>query len=584
MKTIKYRLLIGILITCTFFSGCNDSFEEVNRSGLTDDPFYKTELGVRSLVNSCYSFTRLFYGKEHGWAFSDTGTDIFLRGGDCKTSQYSDYQSGLNSEDAINKQFWDMMYHALNTCNTAILRVNECKELKEVDKKQLSGEVHFIRALFLHLIVETWGGVYLTTEPSTSISMNVQRSSIEDFYNLIIEDLEYAVDNCAVQKHLSGRITQYAAKAILSRVLLYRASADYIKSPDKNADYQASAKYAKEIINSNVFSLWNDYTTAWSMNNAEGSANSEVVWYVDYADDEIQNRDLWNWSTNNGSIYYDLGGGWGGFGGSKGHITFTMKYDNQPGMERDILNGRPFQRFMPSYYLLSLFDENKDQRWKGSFKTVWIANSEKNIDKNIYPRMEIGDTAIYTYKGVATQAMKDAAEGKYLLYDVSKVYDVNNNYMPLSRGQWCQPSKYIDDKRATIFQEWSSRDMIVVRLAELYLIASEAELGLGNKAEALKYLNDLRRIRALAGKEDEMRIKESELNIDFILDERARELFAEQNRWFDLKRTGTLLNRVKQHNPDAAQNIKEHHIWKPIPQTFLDAIDNSAEFGQNEGY
>lgn len=70
----------------------------------------------------------------------------------------------------------------------------------------------------------------------------------------------------------------------------------------------------------------------------------------------------------------------------------------------------------------------------------------------------------------------------------------------------------------------------------------------------------------------------------FILDERARELGGEQQRWFDLKRTGKLLERVKAYNPDAKVNIKEHHLLRPIPQTQLDAIINKEEFGQNAGY
>ena len=91
-------------------------------------------------------------------------------------------------------------------------------------------------------------------------------------------------------------------------------------------------------------------------------------------------------------------------------------------------------------------------------------------------------------------------------------------------------------------------------------------------------------IRASNGKEAAMEIKPEQLTLDFILDERARELGGEQQRWFDLKRTGKLLERVKAYNPDAKVNIKEHHLLRPIPQTQLDAIINKEEFGQNAGY
>ena len=81
-----------------------------------------------------------------------------------------------------------------------------------------------------------------------------------------------------------------------------------------------------------------------------------------------------------------------------------------------------------------------------------------------------------------------------------------------------------------------------------------------------------------------MEIKPEQLTLDFILDERARELGGEQQRWFDLKRTDKLLERVKAYNPDAKVNIKEHHLLRPIPQTQLDALITKDEFGQNAGY
>jgi Glycosyl Hydrolase Family 88/SusD family len=65
-------------------------------------------------------------------------------------------------------------------------------------------------------------------------------------------------------------------------------------------------------------------------------------------------------------------------------------------------------------------------------------------------------------------------------------------------------------------------------------------------------------------------------NIDVILDERARELCGEQQRWFDLKRTGKLIERVTRYNDVAGENIKNFHILRPIPQPQLDAITNKT--------
>ena len=74
------------------------------------------------------------------------------------------------------------------------------------------------------------------------------------------------------------------------------------------------------------------------------------------------------------------------------------------------------------------------------------------------------------------------------------------------------------------------------------------------------------------------------MDINTILDERAIELCGEQQRWFDLKRTHKLVERVKAYNAQAKDNIKEFHYYRPIPQAQLDAVSNKTEFLQNEGY
>lgn len=97
-------------------------------------------------------------------------------------------------------------------------------------------------------------------------------------------------------------------------------------------------------------------------------------------------------------------------------------------------------------------------------------------------------------------------------------------------------------------------------------------------------INKVRRRAALPGHLADMEITDAAVTMDFILDERARELAGEQWRWIDLKRTGKLEERVKLHNPQAAGNIAPHHNVRPIPQTQLDAVTNKDEFKQNPVY
>ena len=82
-----------------------------------------------------------------------------------------------------------------------------------------------------------------------------------------------------------------------------------------------------------------------------------------------------------------------------------------------------------------------------------------------------------------------------------------------------------------------------------------------------------------------MEITVDQLNMDFILEERARELLGEMQRWFDLVRTGTLVERVKQYNPDGALTIQPYHVLRPIPNDQIDRTEGgNAAFPQNPGY
>ncbi|UFH57128.1 RagB/SusD family nutrient uptake outer membrane protein [Spirosoma sp. KNUC1025] len=145
-------------------------------------------------------------------------------------------------------------------------------------------------------------------------------------------------------------------------------------------------------------------------------------------------------------------------------------------------------------------------------------------------------------------------------------------------------SKFMDPTRASLNEAQSARDVFVIRLAEVYLIAAEAQMKLGNLQAAADYINVVRTRAAKSGKSAAMQITSAEVTLDFILDERARELAGEQIRWFDLKRTGKLLDRVRADAPDNAVNIQEYHVLRPIPQTQLDAVTNKTEFTQNQGY
>ena len=106
----------------------------------------------------------------------------------------------------------------------------------------------------------------------------------------------------------------------------------------------------------------------------------------------------------------------------------------------------------------------------------------------------------------------------------------------------------------------------------------------GNGNAAVEYINTIRRRAAYPGKESEMEITAADVDIDYILDERAREFYGEYKRWLDLKRTGKLIERYKLYNEEGQRlnYINAHHLLRPIPAKQLTRTSN--DMGQNEGY
>lgn len=122
-------------------------------------------------------------------------------------------------------------------------------------------------------------------------------------------------------------------------------------------------------------------------------------------------------------------------------------------------------------------------------------------------------------------------------------------------------------------------DVAIMRAAEVYMIAAEANVMLGNASAAAQYLKPLRDRAARTGVAPAL----SNPTEQDILDEYAREFVGEHMRWPVLKRHDAIKNAITNHNTRAASNWKDAYVWRPIPQLFLDQISNKEEFGDN-GY
>src|SRR5690606_13746611 len=191
--------------------------------------------------------------------------------------------------------------------------------------------------------------------------------------------------------------------------------------------------------------------------------------------------------------------------------------------------------------------------------------------------MSVGDTAYVILPYAVTDEYK--ASKPYKVMDINDYYNGEN---PTGALQiYPKLNKWNDPNRESINANSGTRSVIEIRLAEMYLIAAEALMKLNRSAEGVKFINRVRERAAWPGKEEQMKITASQLDLDFILNERALELGGERLRWADLKRTGKLIERVKLYNPAGRNNIREKFLLRPIPSNMIDRLTNKDEFPQN---
>ncbi|SEM92943.1 Starch-binding associating with outer membrane [Chitinophaga rupis] len=567
MKLHINKMVLLLMATCTI-TACTKKLDEYNPGGATVESLFNTPEGFESAVTATYTYNRSLFGKEEGYALLEAGTDIWTNAafngntginGIFPNTPLTTYQGLISDNLWVNTNLWVPCYAAINLCNTGLKHINDAG-LADTRKLVLEGELRCMRAWYYYLLAEAFGPVNFTLEPTEGMLTTANRTPVEKIYEQIFADLQFAIDHLPSTAADYGRATKPVAEALMARINLTRGN------------NQAASNYANNVIKNYKFSLLPNYADLWKMENEK---NVEVVWGLNYSK---------NLEVNAGS--------------NVGHSMFVMNYIDQPGMQPDVPNEVANVRWMPTQFLLDLFDETSDARFSASFKQAWISNNSKTLPKwttadaaqnpALAPlvgqnKFEVGDTAVFVSKyPVDNFQQKYSTRYRYTTYDRDDIYDANGK--PKDRFHYITLQKFADPTRGSATEPQSSRDAFLIRLAEMYLVVAEAQMKLGKLDSAALYINNLRKRAIIPGKEAAMEVKPAAINIDFILDERARELAGEQLRWFDLKRTGKLLERVTSHNPDAAAYIKSYHTLRPIPQAQLDAVTNKSEFKQNDGY
>ncbi len=533
MKKIKATLLI---IVIGFFS-CEDYLEEELTGGITADGIYSTPEGIYFGLNATYAaFTSLIgnddggASREAGWTLLTLGTDTYTNGSDGGNKSFNRYDTDLNASAGILQAAWEDLYIGINTANTVISRapaiIEESSELN-----QIIAQARFLRGYYYFWLVRHWGAVHYSDQETTGIESEANRTPVSEIYARILEDMEFAEQTLPDTQSDRGRPTSWAAKMALAEIHL------------TNGNYDLAAQFAEDVINNGPHSLVRPVADLWNLETNE--TNGEVIFSFQYADDP-------NFDAS----------------GNPAHLFFLMEYDKLDGMKRDTENGRPWKRFKPTDYLLNLYDQ-EDERYDASFTTVFFSNNPDTAP----PGVMVGDTAVWLPKAPLSQLEKDTRPFGNQIFNQD---EYTERIFPGAK-KWVQPN------RASLNQPEGSRDFIIYRLAEAYLIAAEANAlkASPDQTKALQFLNEVR-LRAYNVDNITDLPTIASVDLDIILEERAKEFASEGKRWFDLVRTGKLVEQVRLHNAGGAPNIQDFHALRPIPLTQIDRATN--DYPQNPGY
>lgn len=613
------RIYVGIILLFGLFS-CSKWLEEDTRSSNVMQDYYKNQDALEGgLVGVYAAIPKIFDNSSLGLCV--VGTDETYTTRLTSNTGPLDQYTFTPSTSVIENWYTDH-YDIIQRANIIISRAPEVPDVSDADLKRILGEARFLRAWGYFRLVQAFGRVPLVLKETTEYSFHIKRDSIQQIYEAIIDDLTYASgENILPVTKNGGRVNHWAAKALLAKVYLTLATS-MERSPQPIPEYDTLNFDPQELYNQVIelcdyiianggFSLLQKYQDVFLISNK--NINQESIWEIQFSSEPGYGS---QWSKQFG-VY--------GTGSVNVHTINAMV-------------GTTAYRPVPSFFR---YFKLGDGRRSWSIADWYVSYSGNTITKKLISSNKL-------YDGRPINFETDDPEW----LDASLRSEATGNQIGCSKYRWgngADPDSWWLEGM-TYDQANAPNNVIVLRYADVLLMRIEADIRLHDVAsvESLEYMNEQLVARARGVNADtqkwytetemadlvmvpyEAAISEAQealeqaggydpdgslqaaidaaieakskaqerllndyttntLSIDEVMTQRACELCFEFHRWFDLVRTGTLVEKVSSRvcnlsqSPIPAITSDKHYLF-PIPQREIDLALDANAFPQNPNY
>jgi len=533
-SNVARRLLQLALVAATGVSlgSCGrESLVEDPKDIIVADNLYTNAAGFESGLNALYAQVR----KERN-GYQDSGDNLvgmtWSIGVDNGWGNYLLVSSRTPQElGSFNNPLytnylwmWKWLYETINAANTIIDRADDPQvQWSAENRDRVIAEARLIRAWSYRHLTYLWGDVPLNLEESTGANIRTDwtRAPKAEVLKQMEQDLLFAEAHLPATSPLQGKLVKAVAQHYLAELYLE------MDEPAK-AEEKASA-----VINSGLYAL---ITQRYGVN-----ASQPGVPFMDQFIDGNSNRNQGNTETLwTFQLDRDLEGG----GLNIMRREWVDRYYTLKGIDAAAYGGRGIGRLAPTKWAIDLYEPQDDRGSQYAIRKFLIYNNAATLPKG----KALGDTLFLSWNAETT----------------------NNPSWPSPR-KW----DWVNDVDPTGGYQYN--DQPYLRLAETYLLLAEAQFK-QNKLDAAAQTLNVVRARAHASL-----ITAADVTLDFILDERSRELLSEEHRRYTLLRTHTWMERTRLHNPLTAPFITARDSLLPIPQAVIDA-NLGHPMAQNPGY